>query len=205
MHPRIVNAECLVAVAALADSMRHPMPLAFRLMLEAGLRLGELEHLAWSDLMFQHDVKNEIVLDGSITKNKRCRVVPIGKTLALQIEATWRSHAAPANFGPANYALAVHPTGHSMSGRSIERHIARLGINACHMRLTPHMLRHTFATRLLRVTNTRTVQEALGHARLTTTQIYTHPNVNDISEGIARIDDETPPPATRTAADRLPQ
>jgi site-specific recombinase XerD len=46
--------------------------------------------------------------------------------------------------------------------------------------LTPHTLRHTFATRLLRVSTTRLVQLALGHKSITTTELYTHPTCEDI-------------------------
>jgi site-specific recombinase XerD len=52
------------------------------------------------------------------------------------------------------------------------------------------MLRHTFATRLLRVSNIRVVQEALGHARVSTTQIYTDVSNDDMITALGRLDRE---------------
>ncbi|GAH69734.1 unnamed protein product, partial [marine sediment metagenome] len=52
----------------------------------------------------------------------------------------------------------------------------------------PHMLRHTFASKLMRVTSMRTVQELLGHSSITSTQIYTHPNEDDKKKAIKGLD-----------------
>ncbi|GAH73030.1 unnamed protein product [marine sediment metagenome] len=51
----------------------------------------------------------------------------------------------------------------------------------------PHILRHTFASRLMRTTNARIVQELLGHQHLSTTQIYTHPNQDDLKKAIEQL------------------
>jgi integrase len=56
--------------------------------------------------------------------------------------------------------------------------------------VTPHSLRHTFATRLLKVSSTRLVQLALGHKSITTTELYTHPTVDEIELAMAKAFNE---------------
>src|SRR6202034_4320605 len=73
-------------------------------------------------------------------------------------------------------ALFVSAHGKQLNGRTVQlalkRYLAAAGLDA---RLSPHKLRHTFATHLLdRGADLRSVQELLGHRNLTTTQIYTH-------------------------------
>jgi integrase/recombinase XerC len=52
------------------------------------------------------------------------------------------------------------------------------------------MLRHTFATNLMRTTNARVVQQLLGHKNLSSTQIYTHPNQQDLKKAIDSLPGE---------------
>ncbi|GAH96402.1 unnamed protein product, partial [marine sediment metagenome] len=55
----------------------------------------------------------------------------------------------------------------------------------------PHILRHTFATRLMSKTSMRVVQELLGHKNLSSTQIYTHPNNADLQEAIDSLNEKS--------------
>jgi site-specific recombinase XerC len=86
-----------------------------------------------------------------------------------------------------------------ISLRTVQRQIAIIGRDLGLTHLSPHVLRHTFATRLLHITHDlRIVQEALGHARITTTQIYTHPNHEDLANAMnaAAYASPTPTPTT---------
>jgi integrase/recombinase XerC len=156
-------------------------------MLHTGIRLGESRKLAWDDLIYQHQPKTALELTADMTKRHRARIVPINHTLRERIAAIWLITAKPLGFGLANYALAAKPTALAVSARSIERRFEQAGRKAGGHRVAPHMLRHTFATRLLRVSNLPIVQQALGHRRISTTAIYTHPTIDDLKKAIDDI------------------
>lgn len=185
--PRIVPRADLPKLTSYIDTRRPPHPLAFHLMLYAGLRIGEVTKLAWDDLIHNAEPKTAIVLDKHMTKNHQQRTVPITKPLAASIKATWLNFGIPNNFGPANYAIAITPASHPVTTRTLQRHLHTIGKNALGYHVNPHMLRHTFATELLAVTNLVTVQQALGHRRISTTAIYTHPSTDVVSEGMNRM------------------
>lgn len=152
-----------------------PVPrLAIALMLYAGLRVGETVKLAWCDLVHGRAAKAMLDLDANQTKGNVPRSLPISRTLAEHIQFVWDGHAARQEMTPANYALARVRDGTPISIRQIERRVAILGRRELGTKLTPHMLRHTFATRLMRQTDIRSVQTALGHKSVQSTQIYTH-------------------------------
>ena len=71
-----------------------------------------------------------------------------------------------------------------LSDKSFQNLIKKITLLAVGRPLSPHNLRHTFATNLCRVTNTRVVQELMGHANLQSTQVYTHPNKADLQKAI---------------------
>ncbi len=188
MHPRIVNDQDLPTLCSAIDCRKHPLPLAFYLMLEAGLRLSEVTNLAWCDLVHMTHPKHALTLDKYATKNHRERTIPLTRHLQKIIHVVWLEHAEPVGMMNANYVTAMTRNGTPVSPRTLERNIKSVAQRAIGHRVTPHTLRHTFATRLLRVTDLRTVQEALGHARVSTTQIYTHPNADDLRLAIDKID-----------------
>ena len=81
-------------------------------------------------------------------------------------------------------ALFINKQGQTLSARSIERmmkkYLIKCGLNS---ELTPHSLRHSFATHLLdKGAELRAVQELLGHESLSTTQIYTHISIERLKE-----------------------
>lgn len=107
-------------------------------------------------------------------KGDKERIVPVGRVALTALDEYIR-HARPHLTGYEERAVFVNRQGRRLSSRSVGRIVkAVLARTAIHQRVSPHWLRHSFATHLLEGgADLRVVQELLGHARLSTTQIYT--------------------------------
>ena len=147
------------------------------LLYASGLRVSELAHL---DLKQINLDTNEIRVWG---KGSKERVVLMGKPAAEAL-TNYLSQGRPKLLGEKrSSALFLNRYGQRLIERTVQRilqvYAKRAGLDK---RVHPHMLRHTFATHLLDGgADLRVVQELLGHARLSSTQIYTH-----VTKGQAR-------------------
>jgi site-specific recombinase XerD len=141
----------------------------------SGLRLGELAALNVGDL----DVYTETVR--VLGKGRKERVCPMGAP-ALQAISRYRS-SANVHSGP----LFINKSRRRISPRSIWLVLKRyLRHTSIPISVSPHKLRHSFATHLLdRGADLRSVQALLGHASLSTTQIYTHVSVERLKKAYA--------------------
>ncbi|MBA7680141.1 Tyrosine recombinase XerC [subsurface metagenome] len=154
------------------------------LMLDAGLRVGEALQLQIDDLLFEEKPIMSLRVRSDIAKGGLERHIKTTDPLRKAINAAWLFIWAPDKRMPATSAF-YSVKGHlSLSYQQVERIIKKAGRKACHRHVTPHMLRHTFGTRLMRITNIRVVQTMLGHKRLSSTQIYTHPDQEDQDKAI---------------------
>jgi integrase/recombinase XerC len=147
----------------------------------AGLRLSELVQIKRSHLDL-HQATVRVV-----GKGRKERLCPLGNPAVRALEAYM--DACPFD----GEALFVSSQGRQLNGRTVQlalkRYLAAAGLDA---NLTPHKLRHTFATHLLdHGADLRSVQELLGHSQLTTTQIYTSVSV----ERLKRVYDQAHPRA----------
>ncbi len=149
-------------------------PLAIRdraileLMYSSGLRLSELVMLDLDSLDFADAVVTVV------GKGKKTRTVPIGKQARKAIKQWLDCRDTMANV--AELAVFVSRRGNRISRRSIQQRLKQWAMKqglANHV--NPHMLRHSFASHLLESSgDLRAIQELLGHADISTTQVYTH-------------------------------
>lgn len=158
------------------------------LMLEAGLRVGEVVQLKMSHLYFNGKAAQTLLLSPDITKNHKERTVSVSTRLRQALEEHYKTNPWIDDELSSHPALALHPHQRPLTTRQVERIVRGAAMTALGRPVHPHMLRHTFATKLMRVTDIRTVQELLGHSHVTTTQIYTHPNEQDKKKAIDGLD-----------------
>ncbi len=154
------------------------------LMLETGIRVGELCRLRIDDLWFSSEPVENLVVRKEIAKNKQERQIPISTVLRGAILDMHRRLWSKTNESSSCFAFYKTIPTISLTTRTVERIILSAGRSAFHQDVTPHMLRHTFASRMMRKTNARVVQALLGHTSLQSTQIYMHPNMEDLKHAI---------------------
>jgi integrase/recombinase XerC len=138
------------------------------LMYGCGLRLSELSGLNIHDIDRQQQI---ITVTGKGQKQRR---VPFGRKAKQALES-WhpvREQVAPED----EAALFISVRGKRLSNSSIQKRLKKMALTqGLNTNIYPHMLRHSFASHILESSgDLRMVQELLGHANLSTTQIYTH-------------------------------
>jgi integrase/recombinase XerC len=157
------------------------------LLYSSGLRLAELTGLNIGDV----DLSDKTV---AVTgKGGKDRIIPVGRFAADALIAWSKERVALADADET--ALFVSNKGTRISGRSVQARVdhwaKRQGIDT---KVYPHLFRHSFATHMLESSHDlRGVQELLGHANISTTQVYTHLDF----QHLAQIYDKTHPRARR--------
>jgi integrase/recombinase XerD len=171
--PKTLSEKDVEALLSAPDTAT-PTGLRDRAMLEllyaTGLRVSELVGLQMEQLNLSHGVVRVI------GKGNKERLVPLGEEAAIWLDRYIRD-ARPQLFrGPPGSTLFPGRSGRPLTRQAfwhaLRRHALRAGIPG---RISPHVLRHAFATHLLNHgADLRVVQLLLGHADISTTQIYTH-------------------------------
>ncbi|HRA90623.1 MAG TPA: tyrosine recombinase XerC [Acinetobacter sp.] len=159
------------------------------LLYSSGLRLAELQGLSFKDIDF-----NRMLL--RITgKGNKTRIVPFGQKakdsllLWMSVYRIWQGDLR------ADFSIFISTKGQTLTPRQIENRVKyqaqRAGVN---VDLHPHLLRHCFASHMLSASgDLRSVQEMLGHSNLSTTQIYTHVDFDQL----AKVYDQSHPRAQK--------
>jgi len=158
------------------------------LMLDAGLRVGEVVQLRADDLYFNAEPVTSITIRRAIAKNKTERTVPVSRRLGDALKKHYQDIKYYAGNLDPYFAFHHGRPYRPLTTRQVERIIRAAAMKSLGRPIHPHVLRHTFASRLMRKTNIRVVQELLGHKHLTSTQVYTHPNGEDLKEAINGIE-----------------
>jgi len=176
--PKTLTAEQLSQLIEIdADDPISLRDQAFmELFYSSGLRLSELCQLNLNDLMFDQSL---VRVTG---KGNKMRDIPIG-SLAIKSLKQWliaRNSLPLTDFE----AVFVSKWGRRISPRNIQQRLKywakKQGLD---INITPHMLRHSFASHMLESSGElRSVQELLGHANISTTQIYTHLDFQHLAE-----------------------
>ncbi len=180
------------------DRFAHRDRALLELLYATGARVAEISALDLSDLDFAGEMVKVV------GKGNRERLVPFGtpaaESLRRYLPQRRQLLAAAARRGrpPTDDPLFVNSRGGRLTTRSMERLVRLYGERAGILtRVTPHALRHSFATHLLEMgADLRLVQELLGHASLSTTQKYTHLTVDRLME----VYDQAHPLGRRGAA-----
>ena len=157
----------------------------------SGLRLSELVSIDLADLELED---RTVLVTG---KGNKSRILPVGDK-ARQALARWlRTRPTMARLD--EVALFVGRGGRRLNARSVQQRLRRWALKAgLDTHVHPHMLRHAFASHLLQASgDLRSVQELLGHADISTTQIYTHLDF----QHLARVYDDAHPRARKQRGD----
>ena len=175
-----------------SEHAESPIEVRDRAMLEllygSGIRLAELVDIDIRDL----DLANGFV---TVTgKGRKTRVVPIGKAASDAIEVWLAKRPGASGREP----LFTGRGGTRMSPRNVQLRLKKIAVRTTGGdALHPHLLRHSFASHLLESSgDLRAVQELLGHADISTTQIYTHLDF----QHLAKVYDVAHPRARRKSA-----
>ena len=146
------------------------------LIYSSGLRLTELISLNINDIDFSDRI---LFVTG---KGKKVRNVPVGKYAIEAINNWIKNRITLVNSD--EEALFVSKRGKRISARSIQERVKKWAIKqGLTNHVHPHMLRHSFASHILESSgDLRAVQELLGHADISTTQVYTHLNFQHLAE-----------------------
>ncbi len=171
--PEVLSIEEVTMIIEAADD-RTPLGLRDRACMEllyaAGLRISELLGLRLQDIDLEHRFLSVV------GKGNKQRIVPMGKKAASALEQFIASGRPAILKNRSSPFVILNVRGNKLSRMGFLKILKKYRIKAgLKKRITPHMFRHSFATHLLEAgADLRAVQELLGHADISTTQIYTH-------------------------------
>nr|WP_321411278.1 site-specific integrase [uncultured Carboxylicivirga sp.] len=176
--PKVLSREEVVKILRCTDNLKQRCVLS--LIYSAGLRISELIHLKLNDIIsdrYQVRIIN--------AKGKKDRYTTLSKNLLIELREYYKKYR------PKYWLFEGATPGEPYSTTSIQKVLKRSALKAgIKRRVTPHMLRHSFATHLLEQgTDLRYIQELLGHSSSKTTEIYTYVSNKELKRIKNPLDD----------------
>lgn len=166
--PKVISKEKIKEIINLTDNLKHK--LIIKLLYSSGLRLQELIDLKRKDIDFERGIIH--VKKG---KGNKDRITLISEALKLDLLKYYSNNIFKTEY-------VFEGRNGKYTKKSVQKVLDEAGKKAG-IRVTPHMLRHSFATHLLEQgTDIRHIQKLLGHSDLKTTEIYAHVSTKDLSK-----------------------
>lgn len=165
--PKVLNITEIETL--LKENLTLTEHLIMELLYSCGFRVSELVNLKPNDI----DIHSKYIR--CLGKGSKERIVPIGESAKTIIEEYFPyRELLISKFNLQTKRLLLSDTGHELTRQDIYKFIRKQG-EKIHKHISPHTLRHTFATHLIENgADLRIVQELLGHSNVSTTQLYTH-------------------------------
>ena len=174
--PKVLSQEQVFKIIDNTTYLKHKCIIS--LLYSAGLRRGELLSLKLEDI-----ISDRMLIKVENGKGRKDRYTLLSESMLVDLRTYYKKHK------PAKY-LFEGAGGVKYSGSSVGKIVSRAAKKAKILeKVTPHMLRHSFATHLLENgTDLRQIQSLLGHNSLKTTEVYTHVAVKGMNEIINPLD-----------------
>lgn len=187
-HPQILLEQETNSILEYASKSSFRDYIMISLALDTGLRNSEIVKLTVFCIAPYSGITNDLDVPGTISKGGRPRSIPLHPDLKVLLTKwlAWKDSNNEPTLPHSTLFLSSR-TKNPLSQRDFQRICSSISIKAIGRSIHPHILRHTFATRLLRKSNLSVVQNLLGHKNIQTTQIYVHPSREDFSNAIENM------------------
>lgn len=173
--PKVLSKKEIIKMIDLTENLKHKLVIQF--FYSSGLRLSELINLKRKDIDIQRNLINV-----NLGKGKKDRITLLSDKLKIDLLKYYCSF-------PINSDYVFMGRSGKYTKKSIQKIIENAG-KLINKNVSPHMLRHSFATHLLeKGVDIRYIQKLLGHSDLETTQIYTHVSNKELSKIGSPLDD----------------
>ena len=155
-----------------------------------GLRVSELSHLNIGHVTRRGQPREELDLPAPLAKRRKARVIPLNAIAKQAIADLLAFNQARGLSIDPDAPLLQNRHHRRISVRAIQRAVAYYReVAELDVKVTPHSMRHLFATNVLRETNNiRLVQILLGHFDIRTTERYTHPGLDELKKAMKAIE-----------------
>lgn len=176
--------------ASMLERRNYTMALT---LLDTGVRVGELVQLLQGDIYYAGVCVEVLTVRAELAKGHKEREIPLSPRLRAAFMVLHDRVWPQTTDQLSHYAFYTSNPHEPLTPRQVQRIISATALDVLGVKVTPHSLRHTFASNVLRKSNLRVTQELLGHASVQTTQIYTHPNSDDKKRAIDQLGCEVSP------------